>query len=157
MEFSVNMQPELMLDPLWIIIGGIAFAASLVFFVLLFVFKMKPRKKRPKKVKPPKKLSDAMIRQKTLMAIDRLIFELSHNKTDVRESYQSLSTIMRSFVSELTGRDVTTCTLTDLQASDQKQLAELISRWYAPEFAMKTQANFIEDAKKTRRLVKSWN
>ena len=160
MEFTVNVQPEQMMEPVWLIIGGCIFLVSVFFFVLLFKFGKNPRKKRvktPKPPKPPIPPTEAMIRNKAINSIDRIIFELSRGNIDIRESYQRMSMVMRIFVTELTGKDVTALTLTDLEKHGQTKLAELIEKWYAPEFAMKTKADFMGDAKQAKRMVKTWN
>ena len=160
MEFTVNSQPEQMMEPVWLIVGACVFAVSVFFFVLLFRFKKNPRKKRVKTPRPPKApapITPDKARVKALNSIDRIVADLSHGKVDIRESYQQLSMVMRIFVTELTGKDVTTLTLSELEQSDQKMLTDLIEKWYAPEFAMKTKADFMGDAKHAKRVVKTWN
>ena len=159
MEFTVNVQPEQMMEPVWLIVGGCIFLVSVFFFALLFKFKKNPRKKRvkvPKAPKPLKPPTEEMIRNKAINSIDRIIFDLSHGNIDIRESYQRMSMVMRIFVTELKGKDVTALTLTELEAAKQKKLSELIAKWYAPEFAMRTKADFMGDAKQAKRMVKTW-
>ena len=77
MEFTVNMQPELMIDPLWLIIGGAIFLVSVFFFVMLLRYRVYPRKKKVKVPKPPKKPSEAVIRDTAIRSIDKLKSDLS--------------------------------------------------------------------------------
>ncbi len=157
MEFSVNLQPELMMSPSWLALGGAVLLASVIFFVLICVFKRGPKKE---KVKPPKPLNrpeNFYFRQKALLSIDKIAFDLSRNGIDTRESYQRLSMIMRTFVSEMTGRNFTSLTLSELKSMGLSSLAELIEHCYAPEFAMKSKADFKKDAEKAKWMVKTWN
>ena len=156
MEFTVNMQPELMMSIVWLILGGIIFAISVGFFVTLFRYRLRRRAKKVKAPKPERKPPIEYTRNRTLMQIDKCKDDLAHGRTDIRESYQSMSTIMRNFVSEITGKDVTTHTLSELQQSEDTRLSELIAKWYAPEFAMKTKADFMGDAEHAKNVVKRW-
>ena len=83
--------------------------------------------------------------------------ELNSAKIDTRESYQRLSIIMREFVSSMTGKNVTSLTLYELKEMGFGPLSVLIADCYAPEFAMKTQANFRADAEKAKGMVRLWN
>lgn len=156
MEFTVNRQPELMMEPVWLIVGLAVLAVSAVFFVMLFRYRIKHFKRKQKASKPVPKTSAGMAREKALQSIDRIIRELSQSKIDLRESYQRLSMVMRIFVTEISGKDVTALTLTELKASNLGKLSVLIEKWYAPEFAMKTRADFMNDAGQAKNVVKSW-
>ena len=151
------MQPELKMSIIWLILGGIVFIISAGFFVTLFRYGIKRRVKKYRAPKPEKKPPVEFIRNQALKQIDMCIYNLSHGKADIRESYQNMSTIMRTFVTGITGIDVTSKTLSELQALNDKRLSELIEKWYAPEFAMKTQADFMNDAEQAKHVVKRWN
>ena len=64
--------------------------------------------------------------------------------------------IMRIFVTDMSGRDVTSLTLAELNSPEYKELQKLIEKWYKPEFAMKSQADFMNDAAQAKRVVKTW-
>ena len=151
------MQPELMMSYIWLILGGVVFIISVGFFVTLFRYRLRKRVKKYREPKPAKKPAPEYIRDHALKQIDKCIYDLSHGRADIRESYQNMSTIMRTFVSDITGKDVTTHTLYELKASGDARLSELIEKWYAPEFAMKTQADFMNDAEQAKHAVKRWN
>ena len=146
-----------MLDPVWLVIGAAILLVSVFFFVKLFKFRIRKKVRKVKPAKPARKPAPEYIRNSTLKKIDKCIYDLSHGRADVRESYQNMSTIMRAFVTDMSGKDVTTHTLTDLKASGDKVLSELIEKWYAPEFAMKTKADFMGDANEAKHVVKRWN
>ena len=156
MEFTVNRQPELMMEPLWLWLGLAVLAVSVVFFAMLFRYRIKERKKKPKVSRSHVKNEKADPRSQALYSIDRIIFDLSHSKIDIRESYQRLSMIMRIFVTDMSGRDVTSLTLAELNSPEYKELPKLIEKWYKPEFAMKSQADFMNDAAQAKRVVKTW-
>ena len=142
MEFTVNRQPELMMEPVWLIVGLAVLAVSAVFFIMLFRYRIRHLKRKQKAPKTHKKTGEGFAREKAIRSIDRIIRDLSHSKIDIRESYQQLSMVMRIFVTEISGKDVTSLTLTE--------------KWYSPEFAMKTRANFMNDAGQAKQVVKSW-
>ena len=157
MEFTVSRRPELMMEPVWLLVGAAILAVSLIFFFMLCKYRIRHRKRSKKAARPPKKIGAAFAREKALHSIDNIIQDLSHSRIDIRESYQRLSMIMRIFVTDISGRDVTSLTLSELKSSDLKKLAKLIEKWYAPEFAMKTRADFINDAKQAKNVVETWN
>ena len=157
MEFTVERQPELMIEPVWLLLGLAVLAVSVFFFALLFKYGIKHRKVKQAAPKPPAKISKAEARQKALGSIDRIIFELSHSNIDMRESYQRLSMVMRIFVTEISGTDVKSLTLSELKKTEYKQFSDLIEKWYKPEFAMRTKADFMNDAAQAKRVVKTWN
>ena len=156
MEFTVDMQPEMMMNIIWLILGGVIFIISVGFFVTLFRLRLKKRVKKYKAPKPAKKPPIEYVRNQTIKQIDKCKYDLAHGRTDIRESYQNMSTIMRTFVSEITGKDVTSHTLSELQASGDQRLTDLIAKWYAPEFAMKTKADFMGDAEHAKNVVMRW-
>lgn len=145
-----------MMSIIWLILGGAVFIVSVVFFVMLFRFRLRKRVKKYKAPKPAKKPPIEYVRNMALKQIDKCIYDLSHGRADIRESYQNMSTIMRNFVSEITGKDVTSQTLSELQVSGDQRLTDLIRKWYAPEFAMKTKADFMGDAEHAKNVVKRW-
>ena len=146
-----------MMSYIWLILGVIIFFISAGFIVTLFKYRIRKKVRKHKTPKPPKKPTPEYIRNHALKQIDKCIYDLSHGRADIRESYQNMSTIMRTFVTDMTGRDVTSQTLYELQASGDKRLSELIEKWYAPEFAMKTKADFMTDAEQAKHVVKRWN
>ncbi len=156
-EFSVKMQQELMMSSGWMILGGVILLVSALLFVMICVFKRAPKKKKPEKPKVLNKPQAFYIREKALLSIDKISFELAGSAIDTRESYQRLSMVMRTFVSEMTGRNVTALTLSELKKMGLGSLAGLIENCYAPEFALKTQADFKTDAEKAKWMVKTWS
>lgn len=129
MEFSVKMQPELMMNTLWITIGGLLFLLSAVLFILIIIFKMAPRKVKVHKKKPvaqrPKFVNS---RQKALFEIDQIVFDLSKSKIDTRASYQRLSLVLREYLTETTGKDHTCLTLEEIKKLTSEDLARSGSR-----------------------------
>ncbi len=157
MEFSVNMQPELNMSIAWIILGGVILLVSVCLFAMICVYKKAPKKVKIKTPKPVNKPQSFYIRQKALLSIDKAASDLGNSGIDTRESYQRLSMIMRTFVSEMTGRDFTSLTLSELKKMGLGSLAGLIENCYAPEFALKTKADFKSDAEKAKWMVKTWS
>lgn len=145
-----------MMGPVWLIVGLAVLAVSIVFFIILFRYRIRHIARKRKAPKHAQKTGAGSARDKAIRSIDRIIGDLSRSKIDLRESYQQLSMVMRIFVTEITGKDVTSLTLTELRTSGQNRLSNLIAKWYAPEFALKTRADFMNDAKEAKQVVKSW-
>jgi hypothetical protein len=145
-----------MMEPVWLWLGLAIFAVSVVFFAMLFKYRIKERKKKQRVRKTSAKSGNTDPREQALYSIDRIIFDLSHSKIDLRESYQRLSMIMRIFVTDISGKDVTSLTLAELNSPELKELPKLIEKWYQPEFAMRTRADFMGDAAQAKRVVKTW-
>ncbi len=179
MEFSVKMQPELIMSVVWIILGAVLFLVSVALFVVIIVCKKAPKKEKVKKEKPrtnaPVKLLDS--KDRALISIDDTIKGLNTSEIDIRESYKRLSITLREFVSEMTGTDFTTLSLSELKKMKQSTLAEvsknsyvpvmkkyqldtfaeLIEACYCPEFALKSYADFVKDAEKAKGMVRTWS
>ena len=142
---------------IWIILGLLILIVSFILFITILVFKKAPRKVRTKVPKPAPRPVSSKVKDKALYSIDKTIQELNSAKIDTRESYQRLSIIMREFVSSMTGKNVTSLTLYELKEMGFGPLSVLIADCYAPELAMKTQANFRADAEKAKGMVRLWN
>lgn len=180
MEFSVKMQPELMMNAIWVIIGLVLLLFALAAFVVILVCRKAPRKKQePKPVKPLPKTRETY-RKEAIYSIDKTVDELNKKGIDKREAYQRLSFIMREFISKMTGVDFTTKTLSDFKEMDLEKIPGLVDNsyahelaikkkmdlekilenigyWYNPEFALKSSANFNADAEKAKQMVRSWS
>ena len=139
------------------ILGGVFLLVSAILIVLICVFRRAPQKVRAEKPRQMSKPQAFYIREKALLSIDKAVFDLNNSSIDTRESYQRLSMIMRSFVSDMTGRNVTSLTLSELKRMGLGSLSALIENCYAPEFALKTQADFKTDADKAKWMVKTWS
>ena len=146
-----------MMNIAWIILGVVILFISVALFVVIRVYKKAPKKVKPQAPKPMNRPQHFYVRQKALISIDKVSFDLSRSGIDTRESYQRLSMIMRTFVSDMTGRNFTTLTLSELKSMGLGSLAGLIENCYAPEFALKTQADFKTDAEKAKWMVKTWS
>lgn len=156
-EFSVKMQPEILISPGWMVLGITLLFVAVIFFVMLFIFEKAPKKVKPRAPKPVNRPQAFYFRQKALVSIDTAYMELKGSRIDTRESYQRLSMIMRTFVSEMTGRNATSLTLSEMKRMGLGNLSELIENCYVPEFALKTQADFKKDADKAKWMVRTWN
>ena len=146
-----------MMNIAWIILGVVILLISVALFVVIRMYKKAPKKVKPQAPKPMNRPQNFYVRQKALISIDKVSYDLSRSGIDTRESYQRLSMIMRTFVSEMTGRNFTTLTLSELKSMGLGSLAGLIENCYAPEFALKTQADFKTDAEKAKWMVKTWS
>lgn len=104
------------------------------------------------KVKSPEK-----IRNRYLYKIDEINVLLRNNRIDAREGYRRLSELVRVFAYEVTGVKVQNFTLNEIRGMGISNLTELISDFYEPEFAKKTEADVIAGLAKTRKVIEEWN
>lgn len=81
------------------------------------------------------------------------------NKITERMAFQRLSVLVRAFVSDYTGEDITTKTLADLKRIDRPGFAlliERIERYYEPEFGTDSAVNLSEELEEAKRFIKQW-
>ena len=98
-----------------------------------------------------------MIKNKYLNMLDELDNMLDTKKISSRKAYQELSILIRSFVKEVTGIDVTTCVLSDIERMNMPIIYDLVKEYYSPEFARISIGNIRSSISKTRGVIYRWN
>lgn len=98
-----------------------------------------------------------MIKNKYLNMLDELDNKLDTKKISSRKAYQELSILIRSFVKEVTGIDVTTCVLSDIERMNMPIIYDLVKEYYSPEFARISIGNIRSSISKTRGVIYRWN
>ena len=86
-----------------------------------------------------------------------LEIKVDDKKISNRKAFQELSILIRSFVKEVTGLDVTTCTLSDIDRLNIPVLSELMREYYSPEFAKISLGNIKFSISNTREVINRWN
>jgi len=98
-----------------------------------------------------------VIKLKYLNKLDELERMLDSNNITNRKAFQELSLLIRSFIKEITGLDVTTCVLSDIRKMNIPVVYELIEEYYSPEFAKISKGNIRSSISKTRGVIYRWN
>ena len=98
-----------------------------------------------------------IVKTKYLNMLDELDNKLDSKKISSRKAYQELSILIRYFVKEVTGIDVTTCVLSDIERMNMPVIYELVKEYYSPEFARISIGNIRSSISKTRGVIYRWN
>lgn len=151
--FSYSLVPIVLL--LSVLIGS-----ALVFLTLHL--KKKKRRNTEKTAKQPENkptvlLTREQVRKKYLKLADDLGKDYQSGAMSQRECYQNLSQCVRHFVSDMSGRDVTKMTLTELQLMGMPELKQLIEEYYEPEFAKESKADVTGAIARTKKVIEEWN
>jgi len=98
-----------------------------------------------------------LIKMNYLNRIDILEQKVDKREISNRKAFQELSMIIRLFVKEVTGLDVTTCVLSDIERLNIPILYELVKEYYSPEFAKISLGNIKFSISNTREVINRWN
>lgn len=151
MKTSVNLQGPFSYA-LWpIIVVG----ALLLLCIGILIFPKLKSLFKPRKVPAPEKVIE--IKNKFLMELSGIEVDLVNNRISTRDAYKKMSVCIRAFVFEVTGIEVLSYTLQDIQRLKMPLLEELIEEFYAPEFAVKSIGDSMASLQKTKRAIERWN
>ncbi|HAT02807.1 MAG TPA: hypothetical protein DCS54_05985 [Oribacterium sp.] len=164
MEFSVDLQDPFLFPPIWIVCAILFAVAAIATVFLLYHF----LRGKVSLENPLEGLHDLHIRPVSASHLSRLKTQyqkkLQHlsdrqktGKVSERKAYQEMSRLIRDFVKDATGIQVTTCTYTDIKALNLPALTKLLHTYYEPEFAERSNANFEKSLKDTLEIIKKWN
>lgn len=138
-----------------IIILGIILIVLIIF--LLFSKKKKVKKEIIKQEVIIPKYKDLMaIKRMYLNKIDKLYYDITNNKINNREAYQTLSKLIRNYIYESTNIKVQNYTLEEIKKVNIPILYELVSEYYDPEFSVISGGNIINSTQKTRSVIERW-
>lgn len=115
---------------------------------LMYQMRMNPPKVRP----VPMIVKSQYLRQLAL-----LNGRLRDGKVSSKQGFQELSQMIRRFAKDYAGIEVTNKTLEEISRMDYPQLTELVSEYYAPEFAPNYEGDLASSIAKTRRVIETWS
>lgn len=92
-----------------------------------------------------------------LYEINELLKKAKNNQIEVRACYQTLSSLIRHFIFEMTSIKVQNYTLEEIKPLKMPVLYELVSEYYSKEFSEFSEGNMIESIEKTRKVIARWN
>lgn len=161
METSVNLQDPFSYS-MWPIVLVEVILISLTFTIIILVINGK-KKREVKKIEPKQPLNVDAKKSKTdvkgtyLRKIEAIEMKYRSGELSKRACYQELSGCVREFVYMVTGVNVTTCTLMDIQGLKMPNLEMLITNYYHPEFAKNTEYEVEQAIMEAKRVVNTWN
>lgn len=104
-------------------------------------------------VAQPRKVSPRAEYTEKLQLLKKAV---QHGEISEREGYQTCSIYIREFVSKMTGYDLTTVTLMEIEKLRMPRLTELIRSYYEPEFAENAEGNAAEAIERAKRVIEQW-
>lgn len=128
---------------------------AVAFLIAAILIKSKKNKNSAKKVSH-KSTVTGEAKNEALEKIQKVEAEFEAGEVDYREAHLKLSSIVREFVSKVTGIPVESFTLSDLQNFRMDSLKNLICSFYQPEFAKFSQADTKVSINNAKKVVKSW-
>ena len=140
-ESSVKLNGLFMYSTLPIWLAALALII-LGIIILVSIFSRKgepaPRKAIVQRPGVPVGAERMRVRARYLDMLKNLENRLREGEIGFRPAYQELSKILRDFVKEISGLDITKCTLSQIREKNIPVLTGLIEAFYEPEFAVET-------------------
>ncbi len=125
--------------------------------ILFWLIKLTKKKHLPPKIKISNHKDLSKIKNKYLLKLQKLENDVNSNKITTRIAYQSLSTITRNFIYEMTNIKVQNYTLKEIEELNIPILYERIKECYNPEFAEMAKGDINLSIKRTRMVIEKWN
>lgn len=162
MPISVSLQEMFGYSALLTILLVVLVAIPLLVYLFFKLKGFKLPEKKKKKAEAPKpyvrKRSIQEIKSDYLRQISMIETKYKNNEIDDREAYLRLSTVVRTFVQEMTGIKAVNLTLSEIKELGLPTLADLIAEFYRPEFAYDSEgADTIRHIADARTVVTQWN
>lgn len=158
---TVKLQPPMLFNIAWLLLGIVLLAIAVLFVVILF--KVRPSATDPNLRKLPVTQGPGFyaLKRQYINKIDKLLSRRMKNRITLRDAYQELSTLARSYVQQVSGINTLKMSLSELRIEEKKQpniakLSALVNDYYEPEFAKWSDADFRESCNMTRRMIEQW-
>lgn len=155
MQWSVKLADNFRLLPSGYIGIALLVLVILTTFILIII-KLAKREVKVEPIKQEEVFDLAKVKSEYIAKIDELKSKVDDNKISQRKSYNELSLIIREFVFKVTKIDVLKYTLMEAKKLGNKELIELLSEYYEPEFSKEGKGDLINSIKKTRKVISEW-
>lgn len=159
METTISLQGPFSYSLVPIFLSFLLFLIALLIYVAVRISQRGMQKEKgfelEKQIKPVVKNKGAT-KGIYLMKLDDLQKKYRQDQLSDRDLYQELSSLVREFAFEMTGKKVTTMTLTEIQRVGLPQLKTLIEEYYEPEFAQDAEIDAAGALKRARRVIDEW-
>lgn len=140
----------------------------LLFLVLISPLIMKIKRKRAEKRKRKEEAKASVntnvykpvplsVKQQYVRKLKKIDADYKKGSVDLRNGYQLLSAIIRQFVLEYKGIDVSTKTLAEIRRMDIPDLERLMEEYYEPEFSADSTRHLEYSLEKTIEAIEKWN
>lgn len=160
MDITVELQ-EPFSYALWPVIVFGLIVTGIIAALLVMKFYNRPKKKvnkdAAKPVEMPKDVDKNAVKNHYLNQLSVIQMEFQKGSLSIRKAYQQLSALVRGFVFEMTGVKVHHYTLREIKSVNMPELESLITEFYSPEFAVKSEGDVYAAIEKTRRVIEEWN
>ena len=130
------------------------------FLILMTIYFFIDKKREIKKLPEVKEinLKDLnVIKRKYIKKLEEVNNKLNSNSISTRIAYQSISSIVRVFVYEVTNIEVQNYTLREIKRLKMPILHELIEEYYIPSFSLDSLGDINSSLEKTRKVIERWN
>ena len=129
----------------------------IILVVIYIIIKNYKPKLKPNNLIIPNIKDRNQIKTHYLYEINELLKKAKNNQIEVRACYQTLSSLIRHFIFEMTSIKVQNYTLEEIKPLKMPVLYELVSEYYSKEFSEFSEGNMIESIEKTRKVIARWN
>ena len=159
-ESSVKLNGIFMYStlPIWLAALALIIVGVLI---LVSIFSKKgepvPRKLAVQRPRVPIGIDRSRVKSRYLGMLKNLEYRLREGEIGFRPAYQELSKILRDFVKEIGGLDITNCTLSQIREKNIPVLTKLIETFYEPEFAVETDDDVFEALENVVKVIEGWN
>lgn len=152
MQLDVELQDMFSYSSLLFLIPFLIVAVVVLVCVLM---KFKKRMANAKPEEPVRNIHK--LRAKYDKLLEALMRKAEEGKADNRAASQELSSIIRDFVYNATGVNVTSATLEEIGELNMPKLYELVAECYVPEFSVIAEGEVLPTIEKARKVIAEWN
>ena len=155
MQSSIDLRAPFSYNIIPIIIG-------IIFIIIISIYFFVKNKSKNEKIigidkrKELGELNIKEIKKKYINKLDKLKLSVENENIGLREGYQTLSSIIRYFVYDVTNIKVQNYTL-EVRKLDIKYLPELMEEYYRPEFAKESLGNIQISINNAKGVIEKWS
>ena len=138
-------------------------ALSLIVYVITRLVKIFRKKKTAPKVSQHIRLTPErleLLRKQYISQVHDIQVAYSAKQIDLRDGYQRLSSVIRSFIHEVTGIKVENYTKKEVKALGIHKLDILMEEYYVPEFAEDERGkdkDLVKSCQTAMGVIKTWS
>lgn len=152
MQTSVELQ-----DPFSYSIYITFFILAVIIIYTIVIFFCAKKIHRFKSISKKDVINMKEVKLKYIRKLEEIEQKLDNNKINTRIAYQSVSSIIRHFVYEVTNIKVQNYTLKEIAELEMPELYDLVKEYYNPEFAEQSFGDIKKSIEKTRKVIEKWS
>ena len=144
MKYSIELEPPFAYSSYWYAVGiGLILVSVLTVFLLKRLFAVR--------INSPLRLD--RLHRESLSRIDEIERAYAENGLDTRAVHQKMSREVRQFISDVTGLKTGNMNYEDLSRLSRPEYAQLIRKYYGPEFSSQPIADTPDSIGRGRDLI----